>query len=68
LKGTPEKPSDLDLLISGMSSEEIMVLVRGNPARATLTGCGVNKEDGAHKMQEYSLQIEGKNVQFFDPD
>lgn len=68
IKGSADKPFDLELLMSGMSAEEIMALGRANLCHATFLGDDKYRESGARKMAENAKQIEGKNVQFFDPN
>jgi len=68
LKGNPDRPFDLELLMSGMSAEEIMALGRANLCHATFSGDDKYRESGSRKMGENATQIEGKDVQFFDPD
>jgi hypothetical protein len=68
IKGNGSKPFDLELMMSGLTKEEIMALGRGNLCHARYPDDEDYKESSSQKMLENCRSLEGKDVQFFKLD
>jgi hypothetical protein len=65
MQGDDEKPLDLELLMSGMSEEEIKALGRKNLCHASFQDDDIHLERAADQMKENSENWEGRDIQFF---
>lgn len=67
LKGRSDFSFDLEVMMSGMSRNEIMTLGRRNICQLNFEDDDTHIESAAQKMKENATRIEGMNISFFDP-